>query len=73
MTIVIERWKTVLALICASNGDNGHIDTCRGSLFVPLALPAFDSSSDEDGGIENGTDESDNNHDDNEATIAGLA
>ena len=31
-------------------------------------LPAFDSSSDEDGCIENDTDESD---DDNEATIAG--
>ena len=68
ITRVFERWKTVLALICASNGDSGHIDTCRGSLFVPLALPAFDSSSDEDGGIENDTDESD---DDNEATIAG--
>ena len=44
--MVHDRWKKVLRLIIAGNGDNSLVESARGQLLVPLVLGPNSYSSD---------------------------
>jgi hypothetical protein len=43
ITKIYKRWKKVLDLIIADNGDNKLVDSHRGELLVPLVMPELPS------------------------------